>query len=123
MAAESCARTVKQSALMMASRGRITGVYGGRFLPGYLEFAAAEPTKTTKRAKAMEHRTFGDELTHHIREWKNANPDWGTTSISASTDSITLVAAALVLSLAATFACLLPALRAARISPIIALRE
>lgn len=40
-----------------------------------------------------------------------------------STDPITLIAALLVLSLAVTFACLLPALRAVRINPIIALRE
>jgi ABC-type antimicrobial peptide transport system permease subunit len=41
----------------------------------------------------------------------------------SSTDPITLIAAVLVLSLAATFACLLPALRATRINPITALRE
>ena len=40
-----------------------------------------------------------------------------------STDPITLVVAVLVLSVAVIFACLLPALRAARINPIIALRE
>jgi len=40
-----------------------------------------------------------------------------------SADPITLVVAVLVLSLAVTFACLLPALRAVRINPIIALRE
>jgi putative ABC transport system permease protein len=40
-----------------------------------------------------------------------------------STDPITLVVAVLVLSLAVIFACLLPALRAVRINPIIALRE
>jgi ABC-type antimicrobial peptide transport system permease subunit len=40
-----------------------------------------------------------------------------------STDPITLVVAVLVLSLAVILACLLPALRAVRINPIIALRE
>jgi ABC-type antimicrobial peptide transport system permease subunit len=40
-----------------------------------------------------------------------------------STDPITLVVAVLVLSLAVTFACLLPALRAVRINPVRALRE
>jgi ABC-type lipoprotein release transport system permease subunit len=40
-----------------------------------------------------------------------------------STDPITLVVAVLVLGLAVTFACLLPALRAVRINPVRALRE
>lgn len=39
------------------------------------------------------------------------------------TDSVTLALASLILGLTATFACLLPALRAVRINPITALRE
>jgi putative ABC transport system permease protein len=41
----------------------------------------------------------------------------------SSFDPITLVVAALILGLVATFACVLPALRAVRISPITVLRE
>jgi putative ABC transport system permease protein len=38
-------------------------------------------------------------------------------------DPVTLLVAALILGLVATFACVLPALRAIRINPITALRE
>jgi putative ABC transport system permease protein len=41
----------------------------------------------------------------------------------SGTDSVTLALASLILGITATFACLLPALRAVRINPITALRE